>query len=59
LPAGACVSYAELYVGLKELVSDLFQHIYLENDLLFPQAIARENALSLAANPTSTSTSKK
>ena len=52
LPANACASYTALYAGLQELVSDLFQHIYLENDRLFPQAIARENALSLAANPT-------
>lgn len=52
LPMNACASYTALYVGLQQLVSDLFQHIYLENDLLFPQAIARENALSLATNPT-------
>jgi regulator of cell morphogenesis and NO signaling len=46
LPAGACASYNELYVGLQELVSDLFQHIYLENDFLFPNAIELEKNLS-------------
>jgi regulator of cell morphogenesis and NO signaling len=50
LPAGACDSYSALYSGLQEFVNDLFQHIYLENDFLFPQAIARENELCLAAN---------
>lgn len=44
-PPGACGSYASLYAGLQDLVNDLFQHIQLENDFLFPQAIATETAL--------------
>jgi regulator of cell morphogenesis and NO signaling len=50
LPAGACASYRALYSELQAFVNDLFQHIYLENNFLFPQAIARENELCLATN---------
>jgi regulator of cell morphogenesis and NO signaling len=37
-PADACTSFKELYFGLKELEKDLFRHIYLENEVLFPLA---------------------
>jgi regulator of cell morphogenesis and NO signaling len=46
VPAGACASFNGLYVGLQELVSDLFQHIYIENNFLFPQVIELEKNLS-------------
>ncbi|HXU94483.1 MAG TPA: hemerythrin domain-containing protein [Gallionella sp.] len=42
LPPGACASYTSLYAGLRELVDDLVQHMYLENQFLFPKAIAKE-----------------
>lgn len=42
LPQGTCTSYKALYVGLSDLVNDLFLHIHLENDILFPKAIATE-----------------
>lgn len=45
LPPGACNSFTLLYKGLNELVSDLFQHIHLENDIVFPKAIAAEKSL--------------
>lgn len=41
-PPGACASYMALYLGLHELVSDLFRHMHLENDILFPKAIETE-----------------
>jgi regulator of cell morphogenesis and NO signaling len=41
-PAGACASYTSLYAGLQELVKDIFIHIDLENNILFPKAIATE-----------------
>lgn len=41
-PPGACSSYTDLYTGLEELVDDLFRHIQLENDFLFPKAIEAE-----------------
>ncbi len=45
LPPGACNSFTQLYKGLDELVSDLFQHIHLENEIVFPKAIETENNL--------------
>lgn len=45
LPPGACSSYTALYAGLHELVNDLFQHMHLENDILFPKAIETESSV--------------
>lgn len=42
-PEGACFSYKTLYTALKEFESDLHQHIHLENNILFPRAIAMES----------------
>lgn len=42
LPIGACNSYTYLFQKLEEFESDLFQHIHLENNILFPKAIALE-----------------
>lgn len=41
-PADACVSYQTLYRALLEFEADLHQHIHLENNILFPRAIALE-----------------
>ena len=41
-PDDACVSYSTLYSALREFESDLHQHIHLENNILFPRAIAME-----------------
>lgn len=35
LPEGACGTWTALYNGLKELQDDLFEHIHLENNVLF------------------------
>jgi regulator of cell morphogenesis and NO signaling len=40
LPAGACNSYRALFAGLAELESETHAHVHLENNLLFPRAIA-------------------
>lgn len=42
LPAYACSTVRALYQGLKVLESDLHVHIHLENNILFPRAIALE-----------------
>jgi regulator of cell morphogenesis and NO signaling len=39
LPEGACDSYAYLFGKLKEFEEDLFQHIHLENNILFPKVL--------------------
>ena len=41
-PADACVSYQTLYKALADFEADLHQHIHLENNILFPRAIAME-----------------
>ncbi len=43
LPEGACMSYWQTYEYLKEFEADLHLHVHLENNLLFPQAIALES----------------
>lgn len=42
LPPGACATYNVLYKKLEEFENDLFNHVHLENNLLFPKAIAME-----------------
>jgi regulator of cell morphogenesis and NO signaling len=41
-PAEACISYQTLYKALADFEADLHQHIHLENNILFPRAIAME-----------------
>jgi regulator of cell morphogenesis and NO signaling len=43
-PPEACISYQTLYKALAEFEADLHQHIHLENNILFPRAIAMEKA---------------
>ena len=42
-PEDACTSYRTLYNGLLEFEADLHQHIHLENNVLFPRAVAMED----------------
>jgi len=44
LPADACISFRTLYQALQAFEADLHQHIHLENNILFPHAIAMESA---------------
>ncbi len=49
-PVGACPTYHAYYDGLKDFEQDLHQHIHLENNILFPRAIALEaSTISTAA----------
>ena len=43
-PADACNSYRALYAALAELRLDLMKHVSLENNVLFPRAIAVEGS---------------
>ncbi len=45
IPDGACTSHRLAYSLLKELDDDLVQHVYLENEILFPKAISMEKEL--------------
>jgi regulator of cell morphogenesis and NO signaling len=38
----ACPIFHGFYDGLREFEQDLHQHIHLENNILFPRAIALE-----------------
>ena len=42
VPADACISYKTLSEALKGFEADLHQHIHLENNILFPRAVALE-----------------
>jgi len=44
LPGEACVSWDQVYRALPALERDLHQHIHLENNVLFPRAVALEDA---------------
>lgn len=41
-PPDACFSYNTLFAAFKDFEADLHQHIHLENNVLFPRAIAME-----------------
>jgi regulator of cell morphogenesis and NO signaling len=43
-PGDGCISYKTLYKALADFEADLHQHIHLENNILFPRAIAMEKA---------------
>jgi regulator of cell morphogenesis and NO signaling len=43
-PEDACASLRALYAGLEEFERDLHLHIHLENNILFPRAIAMTSA---------------
>ena len=47
-PQDACPSFKALYQGLEAFEADLHQHIHLENNILFPRAIALEDATRAA-----------
>lgn len=44
-PADACTTYRVAFETLKEFETDLHHHIHLENNILFPKAIALESEL--------------
>jgi regulator of cell morphogenesis and NO signaling len=41
-PPEACTTWRALYLGLQQLESELMDHIHLENNVLFPRALAGE-----------------
>lgn len=43
LPADSCLGFQTLYEALEAFEEDLHQHIHLENNVLFPRAIALED----------------
>jgi len=49
LPEDACPTFRALYEELERMEGDLHQHIHLENNILFPRAIAAESPRPSAA----------
>ena len=45
-PVEACNTHRALYSKLEEFQTDLFTHIHLENNILFPKAILLENEVT-------------
>ena len=43
LPKGACNTWRALYAGLAQLRDDLMQHIHLENNILFIDALGGQH----------------
>ncbi len=41
-PRDACTSFKALYEALREFEADIHQHVHLENNVLFPRAMALE-----------------
>lgn len=39
-PAEACTTWKAMYNGINEMIDDLMDHISLENNVLFPRALA-------------------
>lgn len=48
-PPDGCATYAAAFFMLKEFETDLHRHIHLENNIMFPRAIALEKRLAHAA----------
>jgi regulator of cell morphogenesis and NO signaling len=48
VPADACISYQTLYRALEAFETDLHQHIHLENNILFPRALALETLRTMS-----------
>ncbi len=46
VPQDGCTTYRVTYRELEEFERDLHQHVHLENNILFPKAIALESELS-------------
>jgi regulator of cell morphogenesis and NO signaling len=45
VPADGCISYQTFYQALETFEQDLHQHIHLENNILFPKAVALETSV--------------
>src|SRR5699024_487589 len=47
-PINACNTYKITYATMNEFEEDMFNHIHLENIILFPKAVALEKTLDKA-----------
>lgn len=47
VPEEGCISFKELYDGLRDMQANTFEHVHLENNVLFPRALALEQTIRL------------
>jgi regulator of cell morphogenesis and NO signaling len=47
-PEDACTTYRVAFQKLEEFVNDLYTHIHLENNILFPRAVELEGRVMQA-----------
>jgi regulator of cell morphogenesis and NO signaling len=47
-PENACLAHKVTFLKLKEMDTDLIEHIHLETNILFPKAIAMEKELLMS-----------
>lgn len=47
-PPDGCTTYSTAMAMLKEFEADLHRHVHLENNILFPRAVALEKQLNNA-----------
>ena len=45
-PEDACTTYKVAFMKLEDFQNDLFTHIHLENNILFPKAIELESSMT-------------
>lgn len=48
LPDDACAAYEMVYKFLQEFEADLYQHIHLENNILFPRALELSEEITVS-----------
>jgi regulator of cell morphogenesis and NO signaling len=48
LPEGACPTFRALFATMQEFEQDMHRHVHLENNILFPRALAMEQATAAA-----------
>ncbi|HEY3381718.1 MAG TPA: iron-sulfur cluster repair di-iron protein [Vicinamibacterales bacterium] len=53
LPADACTTFKVTYQELQAFEADLHRHVHLENNILFPKALALERTLAEIVTPSS------
>ena len=46
-PASACATFQALYEGLAHIESEMHRHVHLENEILFPRALAMAENLQV------------
>ncbi len=49
MPSDGCATYNAAFRFLNEFEQDLHRHIHLENNILFPRAVALEKELTATA----------